>query len=145
MPVGVQPWPTSPPREITRCSGLLIAWHGNLWPLFFLPTFGLGRYQTGPFFYPMPAAWLFMSGGPCRGGANLVNRQERRRQKKFASAADKPSAQGRARLTSGVRAFREGRYAEAFKRVAKLDKKAGPFDALFCVGAFNARRRSRRR
>ena len=30
----------------------------------------------------------------------------------------------------------EGRYAETFKRVAKLDKKAGPFDALFCVGAF---------
>ena len=30
----------------------------------------------------------------------------------------------------------EGRYAETFKRVAKLDKKAGPFDALFCVGTF---------
>ena len=30
----------------------------------------------------------------------------------------------------------EGRYSETFKRVAKLDKKAGPFDALFCVGTF---------
>ena len=36
----------------------------------------------------------------------------------------------------------EGRYAETFKRVAKLDKKAGPFDALFCVGAFYGEDRS---
>jgi len=32
----------------------------------------------------------------------------------------------------------EGRYAETFARVAKLDAKSGPFDALFCVGAFRA-------
>ncbi len=36
----------------------------------------------------------------------------------------------------------EGRYSETFKRVAKLDKKAGPFDALFCVGAFYGEDRS---
>mgnify|MGYP002844001588 CR=1 FL=1 len=69
-----------------------------------------------------------------------MNRQERRRQKKFASAADKPSAQGRARLTSGVRAFREGRYAEAedaFQKV--LAERPREVQALHLLGLIEYR------
>ncbi|KAH8065393.1 DNA binding protein [Aureococcus anophagefferens] len=32
----------------------------------------------------------------------------------------------------------EGRFEETFKRVAKIEAANGPFDALFCVGAFFA-------
>lgn len=64
-----------------------------------------------------------------------MNRQERRRQKKLAEAADKPSPQARARLTAGVRAFREGRYSEAEEAFTKvLADRPREVEALHLLG-----------
>ncbi|PIW27042.1 MAG: hypothetical protein COW30_11755 [Rhodospirillales bacterium CG15_BIG_FIL_POST_REV_8_21_14_020_66_15] len=69
-----------------------------------------------------------------------MNRQERRRQKKLAVAADRPTAQTRARLAAGVRAFREGRYAEAEEAFAKvLAERPREAEALHLLGLIEYR------
>lgn len=69
-----------------------------------------------------------------------MNRQERRRQKKIADAADKPSPQTRARLTAGVRAYREGRYQEAEEAFTKvLAERPREAEALHLLGLIEYR------
>ncbi|MEK9671418.1 MAG: sulfotransferase [Rhodospirillaceae bacterium] len=65
----------------------------------------------------------------------MANRQERRRQKKLGRAEDKPSPRMRARLTAGIDAFRDGRFADAeaaFKDVLEVRPKE--VDALHLLG-----------
>ncbi|MEQ8226534.1 MAG: tetratricopeptide repeat protein [Rhodospirillales bacterium] len=69
-----------------------------------------------------------------------MNRQERRRQKKLADAADKPSPQIRARLTAGVRAYREGRFSDAEEAFIKvLDERPREVEALHLLGLIEYR------
>jgi Flp pilus assembly protein TadD len=69
-----------------------------------------------------------------------VNRQERRRQKKLAETADRLSPKGRARLTVGAQAFREGRFSEAEEAFNKvLAERPREAEALHLLGLIEYR------
>ena len=69
-----------------------------------------------------------------------MNRQERRRQRKLAETADRLSPQGRARLTAGAKAFREGRFTEAEEAFNKvLAERPREVEALHLLGLIEYR------